>query len=86
VNKIKKAAAVAAMVGGMGLLGGGLAHADGQGRSEPEFNNPQAQTCPVANSLINANVLSGLSLIGNGTANAGSPSQPCLQTGQNFGK
>ncbi|MBC9725151.1 hypothetical protein [Streptomyces sp. TRM68367] len=49
MHKLKKAAAVAAMVGGMGLVGGGVAHADGgHGYGDPFdlfINNVQAVDC-----------------------------------------
>ncbi|GAB2743258.1 hypothetical protein [Streptomyces bullii] len=48
MQKLKKAAAVAAMVGGMGLVGGGIAHAGGHDYDDPFdvfVNNVQAVEC-----------------------------------------
>ncbi|MBC9725149.1 hypothetical protein [Streptomyces sp. TRM68367] len=48
MHKLKKAAAVAAVVGGMGLVGGGVAHADGYGDPYPGdafIDNVQVVDC-----------------------------------------
>ncbi|MER5918448.1 hypothetical protein ABT124_51665 [Streptomyces sp. NPDC001982] len=81
MNKIKNVAVVAAMVGGMGLLGGGLAHADGQG--DFTLNNVQPQNCNY-NALIPVQIPVGLGVLGSGTATA--VGQSCTQSGPSFSK
>ncbi|MFI1537712.1 hypothetical protein [Streptomyces anandii] len=53
MHKLKKAAAVAVMVGGIGLVGGGVASANGQGYADPfpgdfSVNNAQRVDCDQA--------------------------------------
>jgi hypothetical protein len=81
--KLKKAAVAVAMLSGVALLGGGVAHADGKGG--PDFNlyNPQNNNCPNQN-LINLVPNIGVAILGATPQTAVGGSQ-CVETGPTFG-
>jgi hypothetical protein len=81
--KLKKAAVVVAMLSGVGLLGGGIAHADGRGGADFKLYNPQNNNCPNQ-SLINIPLNLGIAILGEVKQTTVGGSQ-CVETGPTFG-
>jgi hypothetical protein len=82
--KLKKAAVVVAMLSGVGLLGGGIAHADGRGGADLDIYNPQNNNCPNQN-LVNIPLNVGVAVLGGVKQDAVGGSQ-CVEIGPHFGK
>jgi hypothetical protein len=82
--KLKKAAVGVAMLSGVALLGGGVAHADGRGGPDFELYNPQNNNCPNQN-LINIPLNLGIAVLGGAKQDAVGGSQ-CVETASHFGK